>query len=318
MDPGADAEAVIAKLIEESTGIEPAHEPEAARLPSGGVADFRIPAGRFDAPGRHLLVEVKSLHDLAERTRPWWIDFFLSHRDTPSTWKARTEWSNAGAQRIRNLGYEPADLSSIQSLRDFASTERLAALSTRGGQLFQLTSEANQIVAMLLVGSTVRLSQKQRWADRAVTGEFPGLLHEEPELLAAAHYASDAGRRGVARDIRTGLARKFDGYDGYDAALAVVVSDADTEDSWAALLDAQVSYTLDGEGPFLSAAEQPVIAAALTLGVCATALGGQGRWSYLDTGAVEVVLNFEALCRSALTRWQGAEHRAASASQGAQ
>jgi len=42
---------------------------------------------------RHLLLEVKSLHDLTARTRPWIIDYVLNHDEIAHEWSARSEWS---------------------------------------------------------------------------------------------------------------------------------------------------------------------------------------------------------------------------------
>jgi hypothetical protein len=51
-------------------GEDPQPEPNEARLPPNGVADFRFPADALGEPGRHMLVEVNSLHDLPVRTSP--------------------------------------------------------------------------------------------------------------------------------------------------------------------------------------------------------------------------------------------------------
>ena len=86
MDPGLQAGELIASEIADLTGETPQHEPEAARLPSGGIADFRFPADSLGDPGRFLLVEVKSLHDVASGTRHWLVDFAINHPTRDEGW----------------------------------------------------------------------------------------------------------------------------------------------------------------------------------------------------------------------------------------
>jgi hypothetical protein len=118
MGPGVLAEELIAGEIRALTGEDPEHEPTQARLPNG-IADFRLPADRLGTDGRHVLVEVKSLHDLVGPARPWLIDYALHHPDAPPEWAPREEWSADGEQRIRRLG----SLSS-SALRSTATSDR--------------------------------------------------------------------------------------------------------------------------------------------------------------------------------------------------
>src|SRR3979411_287350 len=117
MEPGAEAEQLIAAEIAALVGSDPEHEPPDAKLPRG-VADFRLAADALGAQRRHILVEVKSLHDLAGRSRPWLIDYELRHPDVPDEWPARDEWSAAGEQRIRRLGMSPHHLTYLAAVRN--------------------------------------------------------------------------------------------------------------------------------------------------------------------------------------------------------
>jgi hypothetical protein len=300
MDPGADAEAMIAREIAELAEDFPEHEPASARLPSGGVADFRVVGAKLGSPTRDLLVEVKSLHDITAPTRPWLLDYALHHPDTPSHWDAR-RWSSAGEQRIEALGFRASDLASLENLRTFVSLERLRRVADRGGQLFRLSTDADQIAAMILFGSGVSLRPGLRWPRRAVGTPFPGVVSGPLDPIAVAFYSGPGGRPAVGDDVRAGLARKFKGYNGPDACLAIVVSDADAEDSWAALLDGALGYPIDGSEPILEV-NSPLLISEITLAVCARIDGMRLGWSYLTDGNVETAPSFGALCRAALER----------------
>jgi len=298
MDPGRAAEELVAAEIAALAGEDPEHEPDGARLPNG-VADFRFPADALGEPGRHMLVEVKSLHDLAGRSRPWLIDYELRHPDVPREWAARDEWSAAGERRIRGLGMSPDELTSLDALRQLTSLERLRGIAERGGRIYSLAMDANQIAIMLLYGSTATLTPDLRWPKRAVSRPFPGLLTGPLDPIAVAFYANNEGRRGVADDIRLGLERKFGGYAGTDACLAIVVSDTDFEGSWAALLDGTVAYPIDGGEPVMKVNE-PLEIPGLVLAVRSTEVGGQHGWSRMAGGMIEAADSFEAVCRAAL------------------
>jgi hypothetical protein len=300
MDPGNQVEELIAAEIAALTGESPEHEPEHARLPGGGVADFRFSANALGLIERHVLVEVKSLHDLAGRARPWMIDHLLNHPDVPKQWPARDGWSTAGERRIRELGVSPGDLTSLDALKSLTSLERLRGIADRGGQIYGLSVDANQIVTMLLYGSGATLTPGLRWPARAVTTPFPGLITKPLEPVAVAFFSGDGGRRGVGDDIRIGLERKFAGYDGPDACLAVVVSDTDREYSWAALLDGAVGYPVGGGEPVLrvdEAADLP----GLVLAVHARESRDQSPWSYRTGETIENTESFEAICRAAVS-----------------
>jgi hypothetical protein len=298
VDPGKAAEDLIAAEIAALTGQEPEHEPAAARLPHG-VADFRFPGDAFGEPDRHLLVEVKSLHDLAGRSRPWIIDYGLHHPDVPREWTARDEWSAAGEQRIRALGASPTDLTSLDALKRLTSLERLRDVAERGGHIYNLSMDANQIAIMLLYGSTAAVTPGLRWPARAITKPFPGLITGPLDPVAVAFYSNHEGRRGVADDIRLGLKRKFAGYTGADACLAIVVSDTDFEGSWAALLDGTVGYPIDGGEPVMQI-DQALDISGLVMAVRSAEIGGQHSWSYQANKMIESAESFEAVCRAAL------------------
>lgn len=276
MDPGAAAEELIAAEIAALVGHDPEHEPDEARLPSG-IADFRFAADALGEHGRHVLVEVKSLHDLAGRSRPWLIDYELRHPDVPSKWPARDEWSSGGEQRIRRLGMSPEELTSLDALRYLTSLERLRAIAERGGRVYSLAMDANQIAIMLLHGSAATLTPSLRWPQKAVTRPFPGLVTGPLDPLAVAFWADNEGRRGVADDIRLSLERKFGDYAGVDACLAIVVSDTDFEGSWGALLDGKVGYPINGGEPVMQI-NQPIDIPGLVLG------GDRPRWAASTAG----------------------------------
>jgi hypothetical protein len=298
VDPGVAAEELIASEIRALTGEDPEHEPIEAKLPSG-VADFRFPADALGGRGRHILVEVKSLHDLVAPTRPWLLDYGLHHPDVPREWAPRDEWSAAGERRIRNLGVSPSDLTSLDALRVLTSIERLRGIAERGGQIYSLARDANQIAIMLLFGSAASLSPPVRWAERAVTRPFPGVITSPLDPIAVAFYGSNEGRRGVSDDIRLGLERKFRDYPGDDACLAVVVSDTDFEGSWAALLDGAVGYPIDGGEPVMQINRQIEIP-GLVLAIRSREVGGNHGWSRRAAGLIERAENFEAVCHVAL------------------
>jgi hypothetical protein len=298
MEPGAAAEHLIAAEIAALVGSDPEHEPTGAKLPSG-VADFRLAADALGARRRHILVEVKSLHDLAGRSRPWLIDYELRHPDVPDEWPARDEWSAAGEKRIRRLGMSPHDLTSLDALRDLTSLARLRGISERGGHVYGLATDANQIAIMLLHGSTATLNPSLRWPAKAVTRPFPGIVTGPLDPVAVAFYAENEGRLGVANDIRLSLERKFGGYAGTDACLAIIVSDTDFEGSWAALLDGMVGYPVDG-GPPVMQINKPIEIPGLVLGVRSVEIGGKYGWSRMAGGTIEAADSFEAVCRIAL------------------
>jgi hypothetical protein len=298
MDPSIAAEQLIAAEIAELVGTDPEHEPNEARL-LGGVADFRFSVEALGAGQRHILVEVKSLHDHAGHSRPWLIDYELRHPDVPKEWSARDEWSAAGEQRIRRLGMLPEDLTSLDALIDLTSLDRLRGIAERGGHMYSLAADATQVAIMLLHGSTATLNPDLRWPAKAVTRPFPGLVTGPLDPLAVAFYAANEGRRGVADDIRLSLRRKFVGYSGTDACLAVVVSDTDFEGSWAALLDGKLGYPIDG-GPPVMHIKEPFEIPRLVLGVRSVEAGGTHRWSRMAGGMIEVADGFEAVCRTAL------------------
>jgi hypothetical protein len=298
MDPAAGAEARIACEIDAITGEPPAHEPDSARLPSGGVADFQVPGATLGSPGRDLIIEVKSMHDVTAHARPWLLDYVLHHPDAPEHWPPRS-WSPAGERRIEALGFEASNLTSLEALKNFISIERLRGVAGRGGQLFRLSTEANQIAMMILFGWSASFRPELRWPARAVGTPFPGVISEPLDAVAVAFYPGTGGRPGVGGDIRAGLARKFDGYCGTDACLAIVVSDADTEDSWAALLDGAMGYPVDGSEPVLQV-NSPFAVSGITLAVCASERSARTAWSYLTAGKVEFVENFDQICRAAL------------------
>lgn len=211
MEPGAEAEQLIAAEIAALVGSDPEHEPTDAKLPSG-VADFRLTADALGARQRHILVEVKSLHDLAGRSRPWLLDYELRHPNTPDEWPARDEWSAAGEQRIRRLGMSPDDLTSLDALTDLTSLERLRGISERGGQVFSLATDANQIAIMLLHGSTATLNPSLRWPAKAVTKRFPGIVTGPLEPLADTDVVGyPAPSRSTPRMKDVSLERKFGG-----------------------------------------------------------------------------------------------------------
>jgi hypothetical protein len=299
VNPGDAAEALISAEIAAITGKDPEHEPAGAELP-GGVADFRFCADALGEPARRVLVEVKSLHDLAGRARPWIIDYGLNHPDIPREWVARDEWSAAGERRIHNLGMSPSDLSSLEALRRLTSLERLREVAERGGRIYSLSMDANQIAIMLLYGSKATLTPGLRWPERAVTKPFPGLISGPLGPVAVAFYTNNEARHGIADDIRLGLGRKFAGYAGADACLAIVVSDTDFEGSWAALLDGTVGYPIDGGEPVMQI-DQTFDVPGLLLAVRSAEMGGQHGWSYRASEKIEPAESFEALCRTALT-----------------
>lgn len=298
MDPGTAAEDLIAAEITALTGEHPEHESKEARLPNG-VVDFRFAADALGEPARHILLEVKSLHDLAGRSRPWLIDYGLHHPDVPREWAARDDWSTAGERRIRSLGMSPDELISLDALKELTSLERLRGIAERGGRIYSLAMEANQIAIMLLYGSTASLGTDLRWPERAISRPFPGLITGPLDPIAVAFYADNEGRRGVGDDIRLGLERKFGKYTGVDACLAIVVSDTDFEDSWAALLDGTVGYPLDGGEPVMKI-DQPLEVKGLVLAVRSAEIGGKHGWSRLAGGMIEAADSFEAVCRAAL------------------
>jgi hypothetical protein len=305
VDPGVEAEATVASLIGEIIGETPTLEPEDARLPSGGVADFRLSGVAFGDSGRHVLVEVKSLHDLTANTRPWMIEYALHHPDAPKQWTARS-WSPDGERRIRRLGFSPADLTSPAALIELTSVERLRSLVDRGGRVYQLSAEANQIAAMILFGSNATLNPSMRWPAAASSDPFHGVISEPLDAVAVAFYSGANARHSVAADIRTGLTRKFAGYDGPDACVAVVVSDVNREDSWAALLDGAMGYPLDGSPPVLQG-KASFSVPGLLLALYALEPAGGTRWSFLDGAMVETVETLEDVFRAALERSAPAE-----------
>jgi hypothetical protein len=299
VDPGSQAEHFVASEIADLTGEVPEHEPTAARLPNGAVADFRFAVDGLGHPGRFLLVEVKSLHDLASGTRPWLVDLAINHPDTPKAWPARTEWTTAGRRRLRGLGVEPAELTSLEALRSLISNERLRTLASRGGDLHRLAIDANQFAVMILFGSTATTDPNLRWPKAAVKGSFRGVVPKSFEPRAVAFFSGEDGRPSVARDIRTSLAKKFAGYDGPDARLAVVVSDANREDSWSALLEAQLGYPIDRSEPKLQIG-QDFIVPGLLVSVHAQEPGEQPRWSYRTAGSIDAARGFKEICLAAL------------------
>ncbi len=280
-------------------GRTPEHEPETAQLPSGGIADFRFPVDDLGYPGRFLLVEVKSLHDVASRARHWLVDFAINHPDTPKTWSSRTEWTSAGERRLRELGVNPAELTSLDALRNLTSNKRLRALTDRGGQLHQLASAANQFAVMILFGSTAITDAALRWPAKAVNGSFPGVVPESLKPQAVAFYPGEDGRPSVARDIRTSIAKKFADYSGPDACLAVVVSDADREDSWSALFDGQLCYPVDGSEPVFQIGEDFAVP-GLLVAVYAQQPRDQPRWSYRTATSIDTTESFKEICLTAL------------------
>ncbi len=298
-DPGLQAERFVASEIAGLMGTTPEHEPDGSRLPSGGVADFRFPVARLGHPGRFLLVEVKSLHDLTSATRHWHIDFVINHPDMPKAWPARTEWTSAGERRLRELGVNPAELTSLDALRNLRSNKRLAALAARGGQLHQLAATANQFALMILFGSKATTSPALRWPTKAVNGSFPGVVPQSLQVQAVAFFPGENGRPSVARDIRTSLEKKFAGYRGVDACLAVVVSDTDGEESWSALLNGQPAYPVDGSAPVLKI-DQDFLVPGLLIAVHAQEPGDHPRWSYRTAGAINTAASFEDVCLVAL------------------
>jgi hypothetical protein len=299
MDPGKEAEQLIAAEIAALTRESPEHEPADARLPSGGIADFRFPVDSLGYPDRFLLVEVKSLHDLASGARHSLIDLVVNNPDTPKTWPARTEWTSAGERRLRNLGVEPSELASLDALRNLTSNERLRGLAGRGGQLYQLAIDANQVALMILFGSTATTDAGLRWPAKAVNGSFPGVVPESLKPQAVAFFPGEDGRPSVARDIRASLEKKFDGYGGSDSCLAVVVSDADLEDSWSALLDARLGYPLDGSEPALKIGQDLVIP-GLLIAIHAQELVDRPPWSYRTAGSIDTAGGFKEICLAAL------------------
>jgi hypothetical protein len=299
VDPGLQAEEFVASEIASLTGKAPEHEPAAARLPSGGVADFRFAAQALGDTGRFVLVEVKSLHDIAAGARHWLVDFAINHPDTPKTWPPRTEWTNAGERRLRALGVTPAELTSPDALRNLTSNQRLRALAKAGGQLYQLSAAANQFAVMILFGSKATTNAALRWPANAVNGAFPGVVPEALEQRAVAFFPGEDGRPSVARDIRASLAKKFAGYSGPDACLAVVVSDANGEDSWSALLDGQVGYPVDGSEPVIQIGEDLVVS-GLLVAVHAQELTDQPRWSYRTARSIDTAESFKEICLAAL------------------
>jgi hypothetical protein len=193
----------------------------------------------------------------------------------------------------------PRDLTSLGALRNLTSVERLRGIAKRGGHVYSLSRDANQIAAMLLFGSTASVGAPARWAEGAVTGPFPGVITGPLDPVAVAFYGNNEGRRGVADDIRQGLERKFRDYPGEDACLAVIVSDTDFEGSWAALLDGAVGYPIDGGQPVMQI-NQPIEVSGLLLSVRSTEAGGGSVWSYRAGGVIERAENFQAVCRAAL------------------
>ena len=302
VDPALQAEKLVASEIAGLTGELPEHEPVAARLPSGGVADFRFPADRLGHSGRFFLVEVKSLHDVASGARHWLVDFAINHPDTPKTWPARNQWTRAGERRLRELGVTPAELTSLDALRNLISNHRLRAVAKTGGQVYQLASDANQVAVMILFGSNATTNIALRWPAHAVTHSFPGVVPESLGSQAVAFYPGEDGRPSVAQDVRASLAKKFAGYSGPDACLAVVVSDTDSEDSWSALLNAQVSYPVDGSEPVFKIAEDFAVPGAV-IAVRARQVNGQPVWSYRTAGSIDTAESFKDICLAALRRW---------------
>lgn len=298
MDPSNEAEKLIATEIAALTGKPPEHEPAAAQLPSGSIADFRFPVDSLGYPGRFLLVEVKSLHDLVAGTGHWLIDFAINHPDAPKTWSARTEWTSAGKQRLRELGVAPTELTSMHALRNLTSNERLRALAGRGGKLYQLAIDANQIACMILFGSTALTKADLRWPATAVGGSFAGVVPEPLDPTAVAFWSGEDGRPSVARDVRASLQKKFAGYDGPDACLAVVVSDADRYDSWSALLEGNLRYPVDGSEAFFQIG-QDLVVPGLLVAVYASERPDQPRWSYRTAGSIETAESFKDICLAA-------------------
>jgi hypothetical protein len=205
----------------------------------------------------------------------------------------------------------PGDLTSPAALLDLTSIERLGNLADRGGRVYQLSAEANQIAAMILFGSNTTLNSSARWPAAAVSTPFAGVVSAPLEAIAVAFYSGPNGRHRVAADIRAGLARKFAGYSGPDACVAVVVSDVDREDSWAALLDGAMGYPLDGSSPILQV-NAPFTVPGLLLALYAHEPSGGTRWSLLDGNAVETVETLEAVCRAAVARSTPTSRRDAS------
>jgi hypothetical protein len=162
---------------------------------------------------------------------------------------------------------------------------------------------------MILFGSAATTNAGLRWPAKAVSGSFPGVVPESLESRAVAFYPGEDGRPSVARDIRTSLAKKFAGYSGPDACLAVVVSDADGEDSWSALLNGQLAYALDGSGSAIQNGEDFVVA-GLLVAVHAHEPWGRPRWSYRTARSINAAASFEEICQTAL---RGAPARSGSA-----
>jgi len=176
--------------------------------------------------------------------------------------------------------------------------ERLRGLADRGGRVYQMSAEANQIAAMILFGSSATLNPSMRWPAAAVSAPFPGVISAPLEAVAVAFYSGSDARHSVAADIREGLARKFAGYGGPDACVAVVVSDVSREDSWSALLDGAMGYPLDGSPPVLQV-NAPFTVPGLLLALYAREPAGGQRWSYLDGEVAETVETLGDVCRAA-------------------
>jgi hypothetical protein len=157
MNPGSEAEATIAREIEAIIGQAPAHEPESARLPSGGVADFCVAGTTLGFPGRGLLVEVKSMHDVTAQNRPWLLDYALHHPDVPDHWPAR-HWSSAGEQRIKALGCQASNLTSREALRTLRT-----ALRTFRAARYPSTEPSGRLV-MLILAQSDGLARRRRSA----------------------------------------------------------------------------------------------------------------------------------------------------------
>jgi hypothetical protein len=299
MDPGLQAEQFLAAEIAGLTGEVPEHEPAAAQLPNGGVADFRMRADRLGYPDRFLLVEVKSLHDVTAVTRHWLVDFAINHPDIPSSWPARTEWTSAGERRLREVDVTAAELTSPDALKKLTSNNRLKALAERGGHLYQLAATANQFAVMILFGSEAITNPALRWPAKAVNGSFPGVVPKSLEPKPVAFFAGETGRPSVARDIRASLEKKFSGYVGPDACLAVVVSDADRENTWAALLDGQLGYPIDGSAPTFQV-NQDFYVPGLLVAAYTPEPPNEPRWSYRSTTSIDTAECFEDICLVAL------------------
>jgi hypothetical protein len=152
---------------------------------------------------------------------------------------------------------------------------------------------------MILFGSTATTDPALIWPKKAVNGSFPGVVPKSLEPRAVAFYPGEDGRPSVARDIRASLAKKFASYSGPDACLAVVVSDADREDSWSALLGGRLGYSLDASESGFQIGEDFVVP-NLLVAVHAHVPADQPRWSYRGAGPISTAENFKEICITAL------------------